>query len=90
MADTKAKASGPLWAAVDGDNDLVASCTEVSEACGRNIPCRILPGHGEWVPAELVEDIEDALKEIDFDCDGTVYGLPKLESVIRAAREGKV
>ncbi len=81
MTEPKASASGPLWAAAyDG---LPISPEEVHEGDmdDGDTPCRLLPGHGKWVPAELVEAIENYYSIDDWQMVG---------AAIRAAKEGAV
>ena len=51
------------------------------------VPCRILPGHGRYVPAELVEAIDAALNEDYCHIDER---LNAVKAAIRAAKEGAV
>lgn len=68
MSDIKAKASGPLWTlkSISGEMcvlSLVATKHRYHAAHhGSLVPCRLLPGHGRYVPAELVARIEVALR----------------------------
>lgn len=83
----KSKASGPLWATVDSDDDLVGSCSEMEGAGGRNVPCRLLPGHGKWVPVELVEAIE---AQWNSSLNISDEWVERVRAAIRAAREGAI
>lgn len=51
------------------------------------VPCRLLPGHGKWVPVELVEAIEQAYNG-SWEDENAVYAA--IEAAIRAAKEGGV
>lgn len=59
--ETKARASGPLWAsATDVLDGEISISEESSVGTGRfenNIPVRIIPGHGKVVPVEDVNAI---------------------------------
>jgi len=93
MADTpKAKASGPLWCLPiqsSGGPDY-----STIDASRRNFleswrpllePCRILPGHGKWVPLELVEAIAT---EFHGSLNVTDGWIERVGAAIHAAKEG--
>lgn len=90
------KASGPLWALGSAVDSLavVAVTTPSNLADGDICPCRLLPGHGNWVPVELVRTVESLMKELSMNA---AFGeTPKpsdfaaVNIAIRAALEGAV
>lgn len=86
MADAKARASGPLFAQpVRGRLGIgPVWSTRISDL---EVPCRLLPGHGRWVPAELVARIEVALRP-RYETEEERW--ERVWDAIRAAKEGEV
>lgn len=87
MSDIKAKASGPLWAVVKRDGNISYRAIGVRALYDDETPCRLLPGHGKWVPVELVDRIDAALNEDYCHIDER---LNAVDAAIRAALEGAI
>lgn len=89
------KPSGPLWAYTDRGGRLNYSTTGVTGTFDNDDhPCRLLPGHGQWVPLDLVRTVESLMKELSMNA---AFGeTPKpsdfaaVNIAIRAALEGAV
>lgn len=90
MADAKARASGPMWAATEEGKLYGAVPSRLRDG---DIPCRILPGHGKWVPVELVETIRKEMASLTrkmFEGSYTESDVAAVHQAIDAAKEGKV
>jgi hypothetical protein len=86
MSDAKASASGPLWAKHLDDGSICMPFAPVQHG-SYVVPCRIIPGHGRWVPADLVAAIEKAHCE---DTDYHTEAACATCAAIRAAKGGEV
>jgi hypothetical protein len=96
----RAKPSGPLWALYNPDGTQNSESYATRETPERLAyirrdtfpgctagPCRILPGHGKWVPGELVEAIE---AQWNSSLNISDEWVDRVRAAIRAAREGGV
>lgn len=87
MSDqTKARASGPLFATTNDAGVLSHYSTITSEQPGDQ-PCRLIPGHGKVVPVELVEAIE---AQWNSSLNISDEWVDRVRAAIRAAREGAI